>query len=62
MMEEVVVNNMGMNDIYEEEQLNQIEMEESEKNNKEDLPDLLDDEIKFKDNETESEQNIKQIR
>ena len=62
MMEEVVVNNMGMNDIYEEEQLNQIEMEESEKNNKEDLPDLLDDEIKFKDNETESEQNIKQIK
>lgn len=36
---------MEMDDIYEEEQLNQIEMEESEKNNKEDLPDLLDNEI-----------------
>lgn len=32
MMEEVVVNNMEMDDIYEEEQLNQIEMKESEKN------------------------------
>lgn len=62
MMEEVVVNNMEMDDIYEEEQLNQIEMEESEKNNKEDLPDLLDNEIKLKDNEIESEQNIKQIK
>lgn len=62
MMEEGIVNNMEMDDIYEEEQLNQIEMEESEKNNKEDLPDLLDNEIKFKDNEIESEQNIKQIK
>lgn len=62
MMEEIIVNNMEMDDIYEEEQLNQIEMEESEKNNKEDLPDLLDNEIKFKDNEIESEQNIKQIK
>ena len=53
---------MEMDDIYEEEQLNQIEMEESEKNNKEDLPDLLDNEIKFKDNEIESEQSIKQIK
>ncbi len=34
MMEEVVVNNMEMDDIYEEEQLNQIEMKESEKNKK----------------------------
>ena len=32
-MEEVIVNNMEMDDIYEEEQLNQIEMKESEKNN-----------------------------
>lgn len=31
MMEEVIVNNMEMDDIYEEEQLNQIEMKESEK-------------------------------
>ena len=61
-MEEVIVNNMEMDDIYEEEQLNQIEMKESEKNNKEDLPDLLDNEIKLKDNEIESEQNIKQIK
>lgn len=53
---------MEMDDIYEEEQLNQIEMKESEKNNKEDLPDLLDNEIKLKDNEIESEQNIKQIK
>lgn len=30
-MEEVIVNNMEMDDIYEEEQLNQIEMKESEK-------------------------------
>lgn len=37
MMEEVIVNNMEMDDIYEEEQLNQIEMKESEKNNKNDL-------------------------
>lgn len=34
MMEEVVVNNMEMDDIYEEEQLNQIEMKESEKTKK----------------------------
>lgn len=55
MMEEVVVNNMEMDDIYEEEQLNQIEMKESEKNNKGDLSDLLDNEIKTKGIEMESE-------
>lgn len=54
MMEEVVVNNMEMDDIYEEEQLNQIEMKESEKNNKGDLFDLLDNEIKVNDVEIES--------
>lgn len=53
---------MEMDDIYEEEQLNQIEMEESEKNNKEDLPDLLDNEIKVNDVERESGQNIKQVK
>lgn len=62
MMEEVVVNNMGMNDIYEEEQLNQIEMEESEKNNKNDLSYLIDNEIKVNDVEIESRQNIKQVK
>lgn len=62
MMEEVVVNNMEMDDIYEEEQLNQIEMKESEKNNKGDLSDLLDNEIKTKGIEMESEQNIKQVK
>ena len=32
-MKEIVINNMEMDDIHEEEQLNQIEMKESEKNN-----------------------------
>lgn len=31
MMKEIVINNMEMDDIHEEEQLNQIEMKESEK-------------------------------
>lgn len=61
-MEEVIVNNMEMDDIYEEEQLNQIEMKESEKNNKGDISDLLDNEIKTKGIEMESEQNIKQVK
>ena len=61
-MEEVIANNMEMDDIYEEEQLNQIEMKESEKNNKGDLSDLLDNEIKTKGIEMESEQNIKQVK
>ena len=60
MMEEVIVNNMEMDDVYEEEQLNQIEMEESETNNKNYLSDLIDDEIKVNDVEIESGQNIKQ--
>lgn len=30
-MKEIVINNMEMDDIHEEEQLNQIEMKESEK-------------------------------
>ena len=62
MMEEVVVNNMEMDDIYEEEQLNQIEMKESEKNKKNDLSDLIDNEIKVNDVEIESGQNIKQVK
>ena len=62
MMEEVIVNNMEMDDIYEEEQLNQIEMKESEKNNKNDLSDLIDNEIKVNDVEIESGQNIKQVK
>ena len=53
---------MEMDDIYEEEQLNQIEMKESEKNNKGDISDLLDNEIKTKGIEMESEQNIKQVK
>ena len=61
-MEEVIVNNMEMDDIYEEEQLNQIEMKESEKNNKNDLSDLIDNEIKVNDVEIESGQNIKQVK
>ena len=62
MMEEVVVNNMEMDDIYEEEQLNQIEMKEFEKNKKNDLSDLIDNEIKVNDVEIESGQNIKQVK
>ena len=62
MMEEVIVNNMEMDDIYEEEQLNLIEMKESEKNNKNDLSDLIDNEIKLNDVEIESGQNIKQVK
>lgn len=61
-MEKVIVNNMEMDDIYEEEQLNQIEMKESEKNNKNDLSDLIDNEIKVNDVERESGQNIKQVK
>lgn len=53
---------MEMDDIYEEEQLNQIEMKESEKNNKNDLSDLIDNEIKVNDVEIESGQNIKQVK
>ena len=51
-----------MDDIYEEEQLNQIEMKESEKNNKNDLSDLIDNEIKVNDVEIESGQNIRQVK
>lgn len=61
-MEEVIVNNMEMDNIHEEEQLNQIEMKESEKNNKNNLSDLIDNEIKVNDVEIESGQNIKQVK
>lgn len=61
-MKEIVINNMEMDDIHEEEQLNQIELKESEKNNKNNLSDLIDNEIKLNDVEIKSGQNIKQVK